>query len=359
MTTPNKQLDNLIDVVIPTFNRPDFLKRILEYYQTADNSFRFLIADSSSKSKKRKNKKVIAGFSKLNIHYIDKFPETLPQHHKFIEIVKFLKRKYCVFCADDDFIISNSVRECVAFLEKNPDYSAAHGVYLGYHFLEVSGFIKKLLWKARYIPHTIDNTNSLKRLGSHLENYILVLWAVRRSSQIKKIYSEFKKANVDPYLLPNLGELIPDALTVISGKIKVFSTAYGVRQYFGSIAGYFPSFLDAKKIGKYEESYSDFKKILLRNLPAEDKQDRDAAVALIDSAMEKYISYTYGEHFMNRINLILRRFPKPVSQAIRQLHALYLFSKKENGLVKKITGKSSKHFEDLNIIKESIIKSNI
>lgn len=358
MADSKKSLDTIVDLVIPTYNRPDFLRRIMDYYQETGASFNLIVADSSNKTNKRLNKKIINSYPDLKVRYIDEFPDTLTLHLKLTKTVKYILSKYCVFCADDDFIIPKAIRESVAFLEKNPDYSAAHGIYLGYHFFSIPFITKKFLWKIRYSPYTIANVSSLDRVDTHMQNYILVLWAVRRTVIVKKIYAEFNKLDIDPYLLPVLGELIPDVLTVVSGKVKAFKAAYGVRQYFGSISSYFPSLLDAKKAGRYQKGYSSFKKCLIKNLPKENKHNIDKVAETIDLAMEKYINYSYGEHFINKVNLILRHFPKFVSQVIRQIHTIYLFSKNENGFMAKLNN-SSKSLRDFNIIKKSIIKSDI
>lgn len=349
----NKPLDSYLDIVIPTFNRPDYLERILKYYSLTGPFFNFIIADSSNSRNKVNNQKVLSKYKELKIRYIGNFSSSLPQHYKFIKIVPFLKSKYCVFCADDDFIISNSLREAMNFLEKHSDYTAVHGNYLGYHFLTFP-FFRKLLWKFRYNPKTISYNDPVSRITDHLSNYVLVLWAVRRTTQTKKIYSEFSKVKIDKYLLPNLGELIPDVLTVALGKVKSLDLIYGVRQYFGSISSYFPSFTDAKERGIYEINYNNFKKIVLKNLPR-DRRKKESVKA-IDLAMDQYIKYTWGEHFMNRVNLLLKDFPKTIAQALRQLHAIYLFSKDNTYFTKLF---KSKQKEDLNIIKEMIYKSNI
>ena len=101
------------------------LRRILNYYNSYHIEFNIIIADSSTNINKKLNKKIAASFPKLKILYIDKFSEKLVSHHKFAEIVKYVKTKYCVFCADDDFVVPNGIKQAVdfhAFL-LNPRYT--------------------------------------------------------------------------------------------------------------------------------------------------------------------------------------------------------------------------------------------
>src|SRR5258708_4532905 len=161
---------NKIDIIIPTYNRTNFLKRILDYYLPYGKDFNFIIADSSSRLNKSRNKKLIQAYSDLSILYLDKFSQDLQQHLKFAKIVKYAKSKYCVFCADDDFIVPNSIKECVDFLKKNPDYAAAHGTYIGFHIFQTL-WGKKFAWKYRSTHHSLYSPTATQRLEDHLSNY--------------------------------------------------------------------------------------------------------------------------------------------------------------------------------------------
>lgn len=345
-----------IDVIIPTFNRPVFLERILKYYQNEKTNFNFIIADSSKASNKRINKRIVNSYPDLKILYVDKLSDKLAQHLKFTEMVKYARSKYCVICADDDFTLPNSIEKCVQFLDKNPDYVAAHGSYIGFHIFN-SFNIHKFWWKFRYSPSTMPQADSLERLAYHLENYTQVTFSVRRTKELQKIYKEFTKSKMSLYLLPNYGELIPDVLTVIYGKVKSFSILYSVRQYFGSVAGYYPSFFDARKAGKFEKDYHKFKKCILRNLNIKTNGDRQRALKILDSSFEKYIQLSYHEHLMNRLYLTLSNFPFVISQTLRLIHSIYLFSKDKRNPLGMIDQSSSKYYPEFKKIKMIILNS--
>src|SRR3989344_2242723 len=345
-----------IDLVIPTHNRINLLKRILDFYQSYGNDFNFIIADSSNSNNKEFNKKLVRTYSNLNILYIDKFPEKLEQHYKFAEMVKYLKSEFCVFCPDDDFIIPNAIRECVTFLEKNPDYSAAHGTYISFEVQRQSSGDNKFRWRLLFSPHSISSSNPTNRLSSHLIDFILTLWAVRRTETVKLCYKEFSKAKIDPYLLPILGELLPDALTAIFGKVKSLNTLYGARQYLSQIRGYFPSLIDAKKAGKFDKSYSSFKNSLVNNLNKKNNFPGEKINKTIDKIMEDYIKYSYQEHLVNNIYLLLKNAPPFISRGLKLLHADYLFSKSKKSPIGLIDKPSSKYFSDFNNIQKIVLK---
>ena len=350
---------NKVDLIIPTYNRPNFLKRILAYYSLHGKNFSFIIADSSSPINKSHNKKIINTFSKLNILYIDKFPQNLSQHDKFAEMIKFAKSKYCVFCADDDFIVPNGIKEAVDFLEKNPDYSAAHGTYISFYVYKTPFGSKKFWWRFLYSPFSITSLNPANRLSSHLTNYNMVVWAVRRTNIVKNCYEEFSKSKIDPYLLPNFGELLPDVLTVIYGKIKYLNTFYAARQAFSQILSDYPSLIDAKNIGIYNRDYGKFKNCLINNLTRLDNIPEDKTDKIIDLAMEKYIKYSYQEHIQTKINRILNHSPKFILSLIKLLHASYLFSKEKKDRIGPIDKPSSKYFDDFETIRQTVLRHNI
>lgn len=119
-------------LVIPTRNRPNRLRRLLDYYDKYGKGFNIIIADSSSNDNKKLNKKSVLIFSNLDIHYIDKYPSKIEASHKINNALNYVNTKYSVLCADDDFIIPNGINKSVDFLEKNSDFSVAQGKFIAF-----------------------------------------------------------------------------------------------------------------------------------------------------------------------------------------------------------------------------------
>lgn len=350
---------NTVDIIIPTYNRTDLLKRVLDYYQEYGREFNFIVADSSNPKNKKQNCKLVKSYTTMKILYLDKFSDTLIQSRKFGEMVKYAKSKYCVFCADDDFIVPSGLRKAIAFLEKNPDYVAAHGTYIGFHLFKSIIGSSSFWWKFRHAPQSISSSNPLLRLNDLLTTSTQIIWSVRRTSVVKACYQEFMKVNIDPYLLPILGELLPDALTVIFGKAKSLNTFYSARQYFGSVISYYPSLTDAKNAGIFDKEYSKVKKCLTDNIAKREKVTRIHIANTIDSAIETHIKFSYQQHLMGRINFILKYFPSFVSKAVRLLHVCYLFSTNNTNKIGNISDPSSLYFEDFNKVRQCVIRHNI
>ena len=343
---------NLVTLIIPTYNRPELLKRILNYYNNYNINFSIIVADSSKLSNKNLNKKIVHCFPKLKILYLDKFSPDLVSHHKFGKTVNYVKTKYCVFCADDDFVVPNGIKEAVDFLEKNTDYSAAHGTYIHFYIFNNPLGIKKFWWNYKYSYESITSSNSVRRLADHLANYnVSVLWAVRRTNMLKVCYKEFLKSDVNPWLF---GELLPDIQTLIYGKMKRLNNFYSARQAFSTSYSHWPTLKDAIAAGTYNNEYAKFKACLIGSLAKNSNLSKDKLSNLIDLNMKIHIGYSTQEHITGRVNVILKNFSF-LLKIIELLHAKYLFSKPKKDPIGLIDNYSSKYFNDFNRISQIIL----
>ena len=109
-----------VTLIIPTYNRHNYLTRILDYYSNVN--LRILVADSSQNEYPFKNTYQIDYF-----HY----PNYMPSK-KLADIIQKVKTPYVFMCADDDFIIPRAIEKCIKFLDKNSDYSSAQGIYFSF-----------------------------------------------------------------------------------------------------------------------------------------------------------------------------------------------------------------------------------
>ena len=101
-------------ILIPTY-RPRYLKRILSYYNEHGRDFSIIVADSSSNENKVLNSKNILSLPNNNILYLKYPTDVEPFCEKIPDALKYIKTKYCVICADDDFMIPNAIKESINF----------------------------------------------------------------------------------------------------------------------------------------------------------------------------------------------------------------------------------------------------
>jgi glycosyltransferase domain-containing protein len=274
-----------ISIIIPTYNRPRYLRRLLDYYNQYGSDFDIIIADSSADENKALNKKIVLTFPNLKLQYVDKYSKETEPYHKFADAINYAKEKYCVFCGDDDFLVPNGLRQSVNFLEKNPDFTVAHGYYMA--FLLKKG---KFYWETRYPKESLISSDPKERLFEHLSKYNLpTFYGVHRTDFFKIIYRELLNSGADTVLF---GEMLPSMLSVIYGKTKYLDVMYMARK-IGIRADYRPTPIDYMKQGKYEAEYAKFKKCLVAHFPSE---------KIIDEAMAIYLK----KEFSPNIKRILR-----------------------------------------------------
>ena len=115
-------------IVITSFNRPKCLLRNLKFLLSYNLSFKIIIADSSSSNDINENDELKILIDENNVLFKN-FPHETEVTQKISDTLKYVSTKYCVLCADDDFIIPTSIIECINFLKNNPDYVSCHGKY--------------------------------------------------------------------------------------------------------------------------------------------------------------------------------------------------------------------------------------
>src|SRR5437867_1395368 len=110
----------MLTIIIPTINRPHFIKRLLHYYSSIATPLAILIGDSSQGDIAQEVRKQIEHYqNRLNVHYYD--CAHLNDSQTIKALVHWAKTPYIVFVADDDFLVPRGLEQCVHFLEHNPD----------------------------------------------------------------------------------------------------------------------------------------------------------------------------------------------------------------------------------------------
>jgi len=201
-----------LTLIIPTHNRHDYLARILKYYNEVN--FKVIIADSSKypflDSRLLKNK--------LYFH----FPE-MDYLEKMNSISKFIGTKYCAMCADDDFILKNSLTECVRFLELDNSYKSVQGESFGFSRGELN--FLPLYQQSR--ERDFSENNLENRLLLYFKNYVPIYYTVVAS----KIYKDcFKIAILKNFSEPMLIELLYSVIALTKGFNKTLPIIFGLRE---------------------------------------------------------------------------------------------------------------------------------
>lgn len=280
-----------VSIIIPTYNRPAYLRRILDYYNDCGKDFNIIVADSSSNENKRLNKRIIQGFPNINISYLNDYPPELRWFHKVADAVNHVEEKYCVLCADDDFVTPNGINQSVDFLEKNPDFTVAHGYYIGFYLKTDEEGNQQFYWKPAYSHESITFSDPKLRLNYHLSNYSqLTIYGVHRADFLKVILEETAKFTDDD----RFGELLPSMLTLIYGKMKCLDVLYGAREVLPNSGGRTSKRLnDFFREGTYNEKYARFRDCLSTHLSKQSQLDIKESKKVVDDAMSAYMKKHY------------------------------------------------------------------
>ena len=307
-------------IIILTYNRPDYLKRLLSYYDSCNIEYKIIIADSSSEDNKIENKRISSHFTNLNILHIADYPSLIHIIDKFRDILNHVESDYTLFCADDDFTTPNGIAQSIDFLENNPDYSVAHGVYVGFSIKKKSENEPYLLWKQGYHPESITFSETKDRFYHHLANYSFpTFYGVHRTKDLKMILEETAKYTDDV----RFGELLHTLITAIHGKIKCLDVLYVARDA-SSGSNIFPSLQDYMKDGTYDNKYIKFRDCLVDHLSSESQLNLEEAKAIVDTAMSVYLKRyeSHGKILTSKVKSILdkSKMPNFIDRCIRTIY---------------------------------------
>jgi len=351
----------MITILIPTYNRPGYLKRILGYYNDFRVAYNIIVADSSSDEIKKANEETISSFSNLGLKHLSYPPEVNP-YLKIADAIGHVNTKYCVICADDDFTTPNGINQSVNFLESNPDSAIAHGRYISF-WLERRGNGQYFRWQPTYSALSITFEHPEQRLTYHLSNYCTpTLYAVHRTALLRLIVAETLKAKLDTLLF---SELLVSMLAVVYGKTKHLDVLYAGRDATSIRSVHWPTLADLIRAGTYDIEYGKFRDCLAIHLSNNSQLDLLNSKRVVDEAMSAYMKkYYYPSkskigYISTRVGRILDylNLPDWLDRGIRRLYTRLAESRytKKNFID---MSPSSKYYDDFNRIRHHVLASS-
>lgn len=248
-----------VTVLIPAHNRPERLRRLLEYYNRTN--IEILVADSST----------------LQFPFLEEFPSVIYSHQpgkeflrKINEILPLIRTDYVFFCADDDFIVPEAVEQITGFMDIHTDYSTVHG-----HYLTFEVHKKSIEFYPRYIRNftkEMHEETGRGRLNQYNGLYASMLYGVCRSDLFREMYSAVMDVDGNPRFT-NLyaAEEYYNMYTLIHGKHCTMQIFYSARERIkGSAASTTVPFTTFISAAEYKNEYDAFIDILANKLAATD-----------------------------------------------------------------------------------------
>jgi len=338
-----------LSLVIPTFNRPHFLARLLRYLQDIKFRHEILVADSSFAGEAATNKRIVESASKsLNIVYRQHNPTT-SLDAKMAETLRTSHAAYVGTCADDDFVVPHALESCARFLNANRDYEVAHGHSLFMFSVRVEQNKRSVtkgavtpevpmsrLWTIEHSQRTLESDDPLIRLREHLLDYRSTFYSVHRLPTLVRNLQMASKLTHDLFF----GELLPDGLCAIQGKMKLIDLLYAIRPYHAlDQTNVVADRLDLPGMltsPDFSMKYSSLRNCLAEELAEKTSQPKAEARKALDELLTQYIVQYLQPKFgskthMQRNNKVMSRFHKIVRLAISMaenaasLHQLIAF----------------------------------
>jgi glycosyltransferase domain-containing protein len=205
-------------IVIPTYNRPQLVARLVAYYARREPRLNLLVLDSSRPEVVDENARSLRSLGGLVRHLA--FPQTLPMVGKIANGLGEVATPFVSLCGDDDIVFPDGLREATAFLGRHQDYVSAHGLYVNFR---IAGHEVHLMREYSGAGNEAEHPG--QRIFSLCENYESLFYAAFRTPDLQRIAAA---ATALPTL--HFQELFQSIAALITGKVKRFPKFYGGRQ---------------------------------------------------------------------------------------------------------------------------------
>ena len=264
-------LHEQITCVIPTHNRPAFLRRLLHYLELTDEIIPIQICDSSDTARRTENETTVRGFAgscRLTYSHIES-----GIYSKIRQTMEQVETPFTVFCADDDFLFSDAVLGCAGFLDQSPEYCCAQGAMVSLS----TGKQNKCYVLTNY---SLEAENPVRRFRQFASNWYSTFYSVCRTSMLTRAYqvadeaTDYDRARILP-------EILLSQMTVILGRIKYLPGLYILREEHELNDSRLPIVQDMEHC---EELYLSFRDALARELSEHSGATSDHACSVVEEA---------------------------------------------------------------------------
>lgn len=264
-----------ITLIILSHYRHKYLDRVLDFYK--DSGINIIVCDSSKDE--YPNKSIFRNVNYL--HYPD-----YPYSKKIFQCTKYLNTKYAILCADDDFIITSTIKKCIEFLENNEDYFSVQGHYI--NFFKRQGQIE-FLFDPNYMELDFSNHSPSERVKQLFQNFASIYFSVQRTENIKRTFEYAAKFGINSLLI----EFLMVIIAIINGKYKILPFFYYIRDGMSLRAWAFESMKIVSTSDKYKKERMSFIDITTDYLAKKENINRQKARKVILEAIEGRLNYAY------------------------------------------------------------------
>lgn len=267
-------------LVVPTYNRPADLARLLAYLGRERPEFPVLVLDSSTPANQELNAAAVgrAAFARCVV-----FDSAMPPWEKFWHGVEQVETEYCSFCADDDLVLVQSIAPLIDYLETHRDYSMAHGWYFSFYDSAQFGLTATV-----YRGASIDDDEALARLHTLFRRYEALTYGIHRTPVLRRVMQGVQGVRT------MLGrELLGGALAVVAGKAARLPLFYYGRSLGPSqpYSGWHPLEMLLDQPTSLYEDYTAYRETLVASLgQGGGTRSREELATVLDLIHFRYLS---------------------------------------------------------------------
>lgn len=286
-------MENLskLTLVIPSYNRQQYLARNLHYWSGKDV---WVIALDGSP--KRIGSDLLKGLDQ-NVSYFH-LPSSLRE--RLWSVNNHLQTKYMALLADDDFYLPSGLKAAINFLEENPDYSACIGRPTGFGYDLGSGvFGIPGIYNDMNIDYNINSNSPGQRMVDHMGRYMpSTMYAVLRSKNWDKTIGAFVRREFPVFAMV---ELQMELSTSYIGKSMVLPILSWLKSTeLEQISGPDPSLIRTIEFhdlwpneGDATNFRAEFTSSMAEVLCDVDERPRAVVGSEIEAAMDAYVAWWY------------------------------------------------------------------
>lgn len=230
--------------LVPTHNRPHFLRRLWRYYQQFPLSCSFLVVDSSHPAAAAENRAEIEnvrGSLEITYRHID-----TDFANKCCQALQQIGTPYVVFCADDDYLLPSALEHCVEFLDHHTGYSVAQGIMT----------IVNRPGKAPYATagYSLEDDDPITRSRKMFRFGFTTFYGIYHTATLRENF-QITTESLDCQYSHFFPEIMLLQLSVIRGRVKVLPEIYYLHEEHDSNCAGTPKVSDPNRAAELEQQF--------------------------------------------------------------------------------------------------------
>jgi len=245
-----------ITIVIPTYNRPVYLERVICAFNRYQNkSFEVYVLDSSKEEIKMRNREMIASLNDINVRYFD-FDSRIDVFEKLNSGIQAVNTPFICLCADDDFLTEEGIDKSLQALMGDPSLFSVKGKNL-YFVDKMSKLVEYDFFRGLY------EDDALTRIEQITGGFVpSLMYQVFKTKDFKKLYGFFSSNKNDLPNNPIFREYLFYFMVMVTGKVGKISIDLNVRDKGAERETEFKNFPHAIMNGTFNDDYILFRDVL-------------------------------------------------------------------------------------------------